>query len=231
MKTKLKIYKMATSILLKFLTLKWDISRIIWRIEVSDSSLFCIFHALSFELNFCFRPEVPFNQNLHCIQLVNTASLLKYYLGFHCTGTVIESIQLRILLFQFLVCFWLLLKDFSYFWLRFEWPLFHCLKTGFWRQRDKNFRYLCCYDRYDLCDWQIDLNLKIESFDKIYLWRSSVKRIKQGSFSCLSDKVTMKQTFQNFSCHWILAPDVNLWLSARKNLGGRKDNWQLFLKQ
>ena len=45
--------------LLKFLTLKWNISRTIWRIEVGDGSLFCISHALSFELNF-FRPEVPF---------------------------------------------------------------------------------------------------------------------------------------------------------------------------
>ena len=61
MKTRLKIYKMATSILLKFLTLKWDISRSIWRIEVSDGSFFCIFHALSFELNL-FRPEYPFKQ-------------------------------------------------------------------------------------------------------------------------------------------------------------------------
>ena len=30
------------------------ISRNIWRIEVGDGSLFCIFHALSFELNFFF---------------------------------------------------------------------------------------------------------------------------------------------------------------------------------
>ena len=45
---------MATSILLKFLTLKWNISRTIWRIEVGDGSLFCIFHALSFELNYFF---------------------------------------------------------------------------------------------------------------------------------------------------------------------------------
>ena len=53
---------MAMSILPKFLTLKWNISRTIWRIEVGDGSfLFFIFHALSFELNF-FRPEVPFNK-------------------------------------------------------------------------------------------------------------------------------------------------------------------------
>ena len=30
-------YKVATSISLKFLTLEWDISRTIWRIQVSDS--------------------------------------------------------------------------------------------------------------------------------------------------------------------------------------------------
>ena len=40
---------MAASIFLKFLILKCDISRTIWRIEVSDDSLFCIFHALSFK--------------------------------------------------------------------------------------------------------------------------------------------------------------------------------------
>ena len=52
---------MATSMLLKFLTLKWDISRTIWRIEVSDGSFFCIFHALSnsFELNFFFDRSFP----------------------------------------------------------------------------------------------------------------------------------------------------------------------------
>ena len=50
---------MAMSILPKFLTLKWNISRTIWPIEVGDDSFFCIFHALSFVLNF-FRPEVPF---------------------------------------------------------------------------------------------------------------------------------------------------------------------------
>ena len=42
---------MATTILLKFLTLKWYISRTTGRIEVGDGSSFCIFHALSFELN------------------------------------------------------------------------------------------------------------------------------------------------------------------------------------
>ena len=40
------------SILLKFLTLKWNISKTNWHIEVGDGSFFCIFHTLSFELNF-----------------------------------------------------------------------------------------------------------------------------------------------------------------------------------
>ena len=50
---------MATSTLLKFLTLKCDISRTIWRIEVSDGSLFCIFQALSFEHNLFFDRTCP----------------------------------------------------------------------------------------------------------------------------------------------------------------------------
>ena len=45
--------------LLKFLSLKWDISRTIWRIEVNDGSFFCIFHALSFEPNFFFDRSFP----------------------------------------------------------------------------------------------------------------------------------------------------------------------------
>ena len=56
---RLETYKMAASIFLKFLTLKCDISRTIWRIEVSDGSLFCIFHALSFELNLFFDRTCP----------------------------------------------------------------------------------------------------------------------------------------------------------------------------
>ena len=56
---RLETYKMATSILLKFQTLKCDISKTIWRIEVSDGSLFCIFHALSFERNLFFDRTCP----------------------------------------------------------------------------------------------------------------------------------------------------------------------------
>ena len=57
---------MATSMLLKLLTLKWNISRTIWRIEVGDGSLFCICHALSFEFNFYFDRRFPLkaSQNL-----------------------------------------------------------------------------------------------------------------------------------------------------------------------
>ena len=51
---RLKIYKIATPTTLKFLILKWNISRTIWSIEVGDGLLFCIFHALSFELHFFF---------------------------------------------------------------------------------------------------------------------------------------------------------------------------------
>ena len=56
---RLETYKMATSILLKFQTLKCDILRTIWRIKVSDGLLFCIFHALSFERNLFFDRTCP----------------------------------------------------------------------------------------------------------------------------------------------------------------------------
>ena len=54
---------MATSILLKFLTLKWNISRTISRIEVGDGSVFCIFHTLLFELNFFVDRRFPLIPN------------------------------------------------------------------------------------------------------------------------------------------------------------------------
>ena len=56
----LETYKMATSMLLKFLTLGWDISRIIWRIEVSDGSFFAFF-TLSFEFKLFFDQSFPLN--------------------------------------------------------------------------------------------------------------------------------------------------------------------------
>ena len=58
---RLKFYKMAMSILPKFLTLKGNISRTIWRIEVGDGSFFCIFHTLSFELNVSSDRRFPLN--------------------------------------------------------------------------------------------------------------------------------------------------------------------------
>ena len=60
----LKTYKIAMSILTKFLTLKLNISRTIWRIEVGDGSFFCISHALSFELNFFFDRRFPLNSKV-----------------------------------------------------------------------------------------------------------------------------------------------------------------------
>ena len=42
--------------------LKWNILRTIWRIEVGDGLLFCIFHALSFELNFFFDRRFPLRE-------------------------------------------------------------------------------------------------------------------------------------------------------------------------
>ena len=59
LKMRLKTYKMPMSILLKFLTLRWDISRTIWRIEVSDGSFFCVFHALSCEFNLFLDRSFP----------------------------------------------------------------------------------------------------------------------------------------------------------------------------
>ena len=43
-----------------------NISRTILRIEVGDGSIFCIFHALSFELNFLFDQRFPL-MSLHVI--------------------------------------------------------------------------------------------------------------------------------------------------------------------
>ena len=56
----LKIYKMETSILLKLLTLEWDISITIWRTEVSDGSIFFTFFTLFHLSSIFFRPEFPF---------------------------------------------------------------------------------------------------------------------------------------------------------------------------
>ena len=50
------------SILLKFLTLKWDILRTIWRIEVSDGSFFLHFSRSFIWAKLFSRPEFPFKQ-------------------------------------------------------------------------------------------------------------------------------------------------------------------------
>ena len=78
---------MATSILLKFLTLKWNISRTIWRIEVGDGSLFSIFHALSSELNFCSDQRFPLSY--HGWPLLDTEALNK-----HCTSMILNHMKL-----------------------------------------------------------------------------------------------------------------------------------------
>ena len=71
---RLKTYKMAMSILPKFLNLKWNILRTIWHIEVGDGSFFFAFFTL-FHLSLTFfRPEVPFNfmSPQHCVYLTLT---------------------------------------------------------------------------------------------------------------------------------------------------------------
>ena len=62
---RLKTYKMAMSILFKFLTLKWNISRTIWCIEVGDGMFFLHF-ALSFRLNFLFDLSFPLRNWYNC---------------------------------------------------------------------------------------------------------------------------------------------------------------------
>ena len=64
----LKTCKMATFILLKLLTLEWDISRTIWRIEVSDGSFLAIFTLFHLSLTF-FRTEFPLTLYGHSFKL------------------------------------------------------------------------------------------------------------------------------------------------------------------
>ena len=84
---RLETYKMATSIILKFLTLKCDILRTIWRIEVSDGSLFCIFHALSFALNLFVDRTCPLNNSYYLIHstdvlVINLPNISKVFVCF-----------------------------------------------------------------------------------------------------------------------------------------------------
>ena len=72
---------MAVSILPKFLTLKWNISRTTWRIEMDDGSFFSILHAPSFEVNF-FRLGFPFkhlsvSNSTQKMSILNNVSNLK----------------------------------------------------------------------------------------------------------------------------------------------------------
>ena len=65
--------------------LKWDISRTIWRIEVNDGSFFCIFHALSFEVNFFFDRSFPLNSpSFNKVRLKFLESCF-FYAGLYCT--------------------------------------------------------------------------------------------------------------------------------------------------
>ena len=75
---RLKTYKMAMSILPKSLTVKWNISRTIWRIEVGDGSFYCIFHALSFGRNFFFDRRFPSStkMRLNCYYMIIKSTFL-----------------------------------------------------------------------------------------------------------------------------------------------------------
>ena len=80
---------MVMSILPKFLTLKWNILRTIWRIEVGDGLLFCIFHDLSFELNFYFDRRFPL-----------TASFFMWERNFEVTFGIVSVLASQINVFE-----------------------------------------------------------------------------------------------------------------------------------
>ena len=63
---------MVTSILLKLLTLKWDISRTIWLIVVGDGSFFFSFFTLFHMSVTFFRPELRFPLSLLLLDLCLT---------------------------------------------------------------------------------------------------------------------------------------------------------------
>ena len=94
---RLKIYKMAISILLKFLILKWNVSRTIWRIEVGDGSLFCIFHALSFELNIFFDRRFPLNIPFLITPLGCMATYVNSFFTFYKRLSVTYNVMRRIM--------------------------------------------------------------------------------------------------------------------------------------
>ena len=89
-----KNLQMATSILLKFLTLKWNISRTIGRIEVGDGSFFLAFFTL-FHLSFTFfRPEVPFKcgERIKLVKFLSKQRGTEQCLGFT-LGSFVKTIS------------------------------------------------------------------------------------------------------------------------------------------
>ena len=95
MKTRLKIYKMATFILLKFLTLKSDISRTIWHIELGDDSFFRIFHTLSFERNFFSDQRLPLirDSTVVFLQYVGGPLMPSFRLFSHYDGSIFGTVR------------------------------------------------------------------------------------------------------------------------------------------
>ena len=79
---------MAISILLKFLTLKWDISRTIWRIEVSDGSLFLHFSRYFISAKPFFDQSLPLTLTA---DIKNSLSAADPLLKFHENRTLRES--------------------------------------------------------------------------------------------------------------------------------------------
>ena len=78
---RLETYKMAMSILLKFLSLQYNMWITVWHIEVSDGSLFCIFHVLS--INLLFDRTCPLNMKfiMTDIQFTPLNSILLFMLN------------------------------------------------------------------------------------------------------------------------------------------------------
>ena len=101
---RLKTNKMATSILLKFLTLKWNISRTIWHVEVSDGSFLCIFHARSFELNFFFDRRFPLMILVSFCRILNGLSD-EINLFWRCSSPLINVISFKLRLINFVYFF------------------------------------------------------------------------------------------------------------------------------
>ena len=74
-KNEAETYKIVKSILLKFLTLEWDISRTIWRIEVSDGLFFAFF--MLFHLSLFLDWRFPLRSRATVPYFINLTSLTK----------------------------------------------------------------------------------------------------------------------------------------------------------